>query len=491
MLNLKLVSDARAIVGPAHRGVGSFFGEMLGPASALVFFLVVLPILLFTLPWLISLSATIMFVSLWMMQRQIGIFNLRRITIPAFFYFLYLVVILVPGFFVYTDEVTNGRWRFLFGIESALITVPVGIWIANFVWRYRKAETERFFAADLAPEAMGSAAVRPFLFLLIASYVLVVANIVETPVIPLLYLIRNPGDAVNAALAREDAFKLLDSNLTYVYYVVRGSVFPFLAILAFGRWRSGGGKVWKRLFWISLWSGVFYASLTIEKLPVAAIFALLGLFYYLMKKGKMGRFVSIAAPVGFLSFPLLVVMVAYQGGKDAGIGSALAALGQRIFYSPAEVLFAYFEIFPNIISFQHGASLLKLAHLMGWSTIDIPNTVGLYMGPPGTGQSVSANACFLGNLNADFGLPAVVIGGVVAGFAIQAINIYLLRRPKTNANLAAYAVCMWSFSTLNSSALTTVLLSGGVTFGIVLSWILGRRAKSPPLIGPEAAGAET
>jgi hypothetical protein len=241
VLNLKLVSDARAIVGPAHRGVGSFFGEMLGPASALVFFLVVLPILLFTLPWLISLSATIMFVSLWMMQRQIGIFNLRRITIPAFFYLLYLVVILVPGFFVYTDEVTNGRWRFLFGIESALITVPVGIWIANFVWRYRKAETERFFAADLAPEAMGSAAVRPFLFLLIASYVLVVANIIETPVIPLLYLIRNPGDAVNAALAREDAFKLLDSNLTYAYYVVRGSVFPFLAILAFGRWRSGGG----------------------------------------------------------------------------------------------------------------------------------------------------------------------------------------------------------------------------------------------------------
>jgi hypothetical protein len=464
---------------------------MLGPVSALVFLLVVLPILLFTLPGLVSLSATVIFVSIWMMQRNVGIFNLRRLTIPAFFYWLYLAVIVTPGFFIYAEEVTTGKWRFLFGIESALITMPLGIWIANFAWRYRKSETERFFTADLVPETLGSPAMRPFLFLLIACYVLVVANIIETPEIPLLYLIRNPGDAVNAALVREDAFKLLDSNLTYAYYVVRGSIFPFLAILAFGRWRSGGGKVWKRLFWVSLWSGVFYASLTIEKLPVAAIFALLAIFYYLTKKGKVGRYVTVGAVVAFLSFPLIVVMLAYEGSKDTGVGAALAALGQRIFYSPAEVLFAYFEIFPNIISFQHGASLLKLAHLMGWSTIDIPNTVGLYMGPPGTGQSVSANACFLGNLNADFGLPAVVIGGVIAGFAIQAINIYLLRRPKTNANLAAYAVCMWSFSTLNSSALTTVLLSGGVTFGIVLAWILGTKAKSPSLLDAEAAGAET
>jgi oligosaccharide repeat unit polymerase len=465
-------------LGAPRREVGSFFKEMFPLASVLVFVLIVLPILAFTLPGIVSLSGAVVVLSIWMMEREVGIFNLRRLTIPSFYYWMYFAVILIPGFVVYQDEISPEKWRFLFGIESAMLTVPVGIWLANVTWNFRKKDAVAFYERDLAPETLGYKALKPFLILLFLCFALVVINVLEMPEIPLLYLIRHPGDAVTASLLREDAFKLLNSNFTYAYYVVRGSIFPFLALLSFGRYRSTGETIWKRLFWISLASAVFYAALTIEKLPVAAIFALLTLFYYLMKKGKLSRASVITAAVLFTSFPIMVIALAYEGTKDAGAGSIVSGLLERIFYAPAEVLFAYFEIFPNVISFQHGASLLKLAHLMGWNTIDIPNTVGLYISPPGTAQSVSANACFLGNLNADFGLPAVVIGGVIAGFIMQGINIYLLKKPKTNANLAAYAVCMWSFSVLVSSALTTVLLSGGVFFGIALAWILGTRPKA-------------
>lgn len=100
---------------------------MSGTIFPLLFFLIVLPILAFTLPWLVSVSAFVMVISAWMMQHYVGIFNFRRVTISSFFYVIFIAIIVIPGFVVYQDEISPGRWLFLFGVESALITVPLGI----------------------------------------------------------------------------------------------------------------------------------------------------------------------------------------------------------------------------------------------------------------------------------------------------------------------------------------------------------------------------
>src|ERR1700683_1407254 len=304
-------------LGSGPNDSGLFFRQMSGIIFPFLFFFIVLPILAFTLPLIVSVSALVMVTSFWWMHHLVGAFNFRRVNISTFYYWMYVAVIITPGFFIYHDEISPGKWRFLFGIESALLTVPLGIWITNFIYCFSKRETDRYFLRDVENEDFGRAALKPFLILLVASVVLVLVNLIEIPEIPLLYLIRNPGDFLNAALVREDSFKLLNSNFTYAYYVVRGTIFPFLAVLAYGRYRSGGGRNWKRLFWISLTGAVFYASLTIEKLPVAAIFAFLGLFYYLFKGGRMSRLVTIVGPILFVRFPLLVIMLSYGDTKDA------------------------------------------------------------------------------------------------------------------------------------------------------------------------------
>src|ERR1700761_6563037 len=89
-----------------RREIGSFLKDMMPLALVLVFVLIVLPILAFTLPGIVSLSAAVVFLSLWMMEREVGIFNLRRITIPSFYYWMYFAVILIPGFVVYQDEIS-------------------------------------------------------------------------------------------------------------------------------------------------------------------------------------------------------------------------------------------------------------------------------------------------------------------------------------------------------------------------------------------------
>jgi hypothetical protein len=424
---------------------------------------------------LVVLSILVVAVSLWMMHSVAGVFNLRKLNIASFFYLIYLAVILIPGFFVFADEVTASRMRFLFGIESVLISVPVGIFIANLLFDFRKEEIATYFDAAVTSESP-KAGLTAFLVILGLGVLLIAINIRETPVIPLLYLIRNPGETLTVAAMREDAFKLLNSPLTYVYAVFRGSVFPFLAMVALGRYRLRKEVIWKRLFWVSLACAVGYASLTIEKSPVATIFGLLFLFSYLFKGGRLSKKTTIAFPIIFLAFPALVMLLSYQGSEAGTIASLIQAIGQRIFYGPAQIAYAYFELFPAIIPFQHGASLVKLAHILGWKTLDIPNVVGLYVtGGIGGIDSVSANGCFIGNLNADFGLPAVVIGGVFAGLVMQMATVYFVRRPKSVANIAGYAACMWSFGLLVASPLPTVLLSGGVAFAVLLAWCLGYR----------------
>jgi hypothetical protein len=444
--------------------------------------LVVIPTGLVLLPGLVVLSLLIITLSAWMMQRLIGLFNLKNLTIGAFFYFLYFSVILVPGFFIFAEEVTPSRWRFLWGIESVLLTVPAGIAIANFTLHFHKRQIASFFQRPVEAESLGDRAFRLYGGFLAVALVFVMLNVKETPVIPLFYLLRNPGQFMTVAVLREDSFKLLNSHLTYVYAVLRGSIFPFLILVAYGRHRNQRQKLWGRLFCISLAVGVFYASLTVEKSPVAAIFGLLFLFYYLWEGGKMGRAASILAIVLFLCFPLMVILLAYHGSDSGTLGAAIRAIGIRLFYSPAQIVYAYFEVFPSVVPFQHGASITKLAALFGWHALNIPNAVGMYMNTGSDLDTITANSCFIGNLNADFGLPGVVVGGGLAGFFMQAVSAYFFRRNKTPVSLASLAICMWAFGLLVTSGLPTTLLSGGVLFALILA----RTFQEPSKILPGA-----
>jgi oligosaccharide repeat unit polymerase len=475
---LSKVQSASEPVSPIT--LSSFGREVFLQFSLLVLFFLILPVSLWMLPRLALLSGLLIAASLWMMQRIVGLFNLRQVTIPAFFYFLYIAVILIPGFFIFNDEITPSRWRFLFGIESVVVTVPIGIWFANLFLGFRRQETADYFRRPVALEPLGAPAKRIYIAFLVLGFVLVLMNLWETPAIPLIYLIRNPGDFLTAAILREDSFKILSSHFTYAYYVLRGTVLPFLIMVAFGRYCHQKQELWKRLFLISLFLGVSYASVTIEKSLVATIFGLLGVFYYLFKGGKLGKAAAFLVPLLFLSFPLIVILLSYNGSETGTLQGALKAIGSRIFYSPAQVVYGYFEVFPAVIPFQHGASIVKLAHLMGWKTVDIPNLVGLYMAEGQDLDTITANSCFIGNFNADFGLPGVVLGGVLAGFLMQSVNIYLCRQTKTVVNLAAYAICMWAFGVLVANALSTAMLSGGVAFSLVLRWLFRSRGRVLP-----------
>ena len=289
----------------------------------------------------------------------------------------------------------------------------------------------------------------------------------------------NFGEQVKVALLREESFKFLDSPLLYVFYILRSVIFPLLVILSLGFYLHTGAKLWRNLFVGTLAAALFYCSLSVAKAPVAALIVLIGFLIYYRRGGMISRKVVAVLLIGILFFPLAVVLIAYQG--ESSPLDVFYFIGDRLFYVPSEVVYFYFEVFPGQHQYLYGRSIDKFARLMGWAPFNTPNYVGVYATRPGDLDSVSFNAAFIGDLNADFGMPGVLFGGVIAGLIMQLFHIYAVRLRKTATVVALYSFLAFTFWFLNSTSLTIVLLSDGAMIAVGLAWLFERAGQVPQL----------
>jgi oligosaccharide repeat unit polymerase len=287
-----------------------------------------------------------------------------------------------------------------------------------------------------------------------------VGYLIEAPVIPLLYLLRNPGSALVVAGLREESFKLLESRFLYFYGVTRNVVYPFLVALALGYYLTTRRTSLLVLFLFTAAVGLFFAAASVAKAPVAVIMLVTVLLVYLYRGGQFNWRAVAAGFVAVFVFPVVVVVQSAMGlGFNAG-DVALAIL-RRLFYVPAEVLYNYFVVVPDIVPYLNGRTIGRLQWIIGEEDINIANVVYRYMFP-GRLESGLSNTSFIGYLHADFGLPGVLLGGALAGALLQVCQLWLVRRPKTVVTLAAYAYFLWIAWKINASSLTQILLSGGV-----------------------------
>jgi len=417
-------------------------------------------------------TVLVLFVSCALTGRCFNVFDARRVTIGTFWFVSYLAMIYFPAFFVYSDQEGPYRWRFLIAVQTVLITVPVGWWIANVYFHFKKDDIEKYFRQPIADVISRPRLQRRLRLLLLALAVLTVLYLLEVGTIPLFYLLRNPGEYLQLALLREDSFKLLDSPLKYLYALARGVGYPLLILVSFGAFMQYGKKKWGGIFLVSAVSGIFFASLSLAKTPVAIIFLMLAIFMYLFRGGGLSRKAVAAMLVLVLLFPVGVILGISSEGTT--VAMALNAIGVRMFYGPSEEIYYYFEVFPSHVPYLYGRSIGKLSLLLGVPYFDTPNYVGLYESPDEL-ESTNANAGFIADLNADFGMWGVIFGGVLAGFIMQAIQIYIVRRRKTVISLAVFAFLTLTFWYLNSASLAVVLASNGA----LLALILGRLLEGP------------
>ena len=400
-----------------------------------------------------------------LVSRAAGL-SLRRLTLPAVWYYSYLATTIVPALFLAAGTDTRYVAPFLFAVIVTLFTAPLGMLLVNAATGFRRGEISAFFGSAVERVPPRPSEVAAFIALLAVTLALTAGYLIETPVIPLLYLIRNPGSAAILVGLREESFKLLDSPLVYAYDVVRNVVYPFLIPLALGYYLATRRAAWLALFLVVTTVGVFYAAASIAKAPVAVIALVLMLFVYLDRRGRIGwRTVAVGFAAVFL-FPLAVLFQSLSGLGFSPAQIALALL-RRVFYVPAEVLYNYFVVVPDIVPYLHGRTIGRVQWILGESGINIANYVFRFMFPNRV-ESGLANTSFIGYLHADFGVPGILLGGVIAGALLQSCQVWLTRRPRNMVTLAAYAYLLWVAWKVNSQSLTQIMLSGGVIVILLL-----------------------
>ena len=411
-----------------------------------------------------------------MLQRVVGTpFRSHRVTIRSFWFLSYLVMIFFPAFFVYADHPGPYRGSFLLSVTSALVTVPIGFIIASFCSNFRESQTEAFFRRPLQAVFPPTDAAVKFSILLGAGLILIVLYMRQVETIPIFYLLRHPGEFWILSLLREESFKLLKSSLDYPFFMTRALLFPFLILLSYGYYVWTRRKAWLVAFLIALTSGVFFASLSLAKGPVALIFMLVAFFVYYWRHGSFSYKTLVLFTILVIAFPVFVIVGAGNSDTDLGqtmaLTDPLANILHRLTYVPSDVVYYYHEFFPAHMHYLHGGSIRTLSSLFGLHFVNTYNVVGQYAEPGGI-ESISYNGAFISDMYADFGWAGTLIGGVITGIVMQTFHIYVVRRRKTVCSLVTYSFLVWSFSIpLNSTSLPSILASGGTIPILALLWL--------------------
>ncbi|MGA2587827.1 MAG: O-antigen polymerase [Candidatus Aminicenantales bacterium] len=407
-------------------------------------------------------------ISVPLMRAATGL-SLRRWTIPMVFWWTYVTMIFAPSFFVFANHVHPAKSHYFLSVMSVLLTVPLGVAAMNIMTNFRKNEIKEFWDKPVQGTTAGVSFALVYALILAAAIGLIILYIREVKSIPLFYMIRNPGSYPELLQLREESFKLLNSPFSHAYFVFRGLVFPFLVLFALGNFLISRQRKWLIFFLVSLGFGLFYAALSTAKMPVAAIL-LMSLLFYVFFKGRVKRKFYVTAVILLLVWPVVVIL-SLQFGQGVTTGRALLSIGQRLFYYPTEDIYYYFEYFPYQHDYLHGRSMGKIAWLTGQEYFDTPNTIGRYAHPEFV-ETINMNAGFIGDLNADFGIPGVLAGGILAGLIMQGIQIYLCRRRKTILTMVLFVFITYTFWLLHSMSLPVVLLSNGVVFVFILVWLV-------------------
>lgn len=433
-------------------------------------------------PSLILLSAALtMFISAFLLQREIKVFNLRRLTIPAVFYLTYLLLIFFPAINIFFEQTGSYRYYFIGAVQLTVVVFAVGVLTINRVAKSNAGETEGFFQREVS--AKEPALLRKgFTALWLLSVLLIIIYLLQLKVFPIYFLITGSASTRELELMREASFKLIDSRLVYPLTWVRGTIFPLLIMIAGGSFLVTRNRRWLKWFLLTLVPALLFTAISLEKAPVASLFLMLFFLFYLIRLGR----INLRALLGFigltLAFPVLFFSL-----TSASIVSRLI---DRLFHVPAYVLYYYFEIFPNTTPFLGGRSINKLALLFGEKPFELTNYVYKYVYTgPGSLDTGQANAAFIGDLWANFGPLGVLMGAFAVGVLLQGLHIFLIRKEKNVLNASVYAFMMYAAWLLSSTSVFTILLSNGLILTLVIRALISREKMrySPALVAENEA----
>jgi oligosaccharide repeat unit polymerase len=420
----------------------------------------------------VILSLAIALLGLLLAHISFGVFRLKFLTISKVFYLTYFIIVYIPSIFVYFNVAGKYKVTFLTATTLTLIFFPLGALTINVILGNYKITDRTYYEKPLVSLPIGESYWRhTFSWFLLSSIILVMAYLLVVSKIALLEAILYPHTYLYLAKAREESFKLLKVGgiLKYLFTWLRVLILPYLSLISFLSWYDTRKNFWLWSFFISLIMALFYASLSLAKMPVAWVVLLLAISYYVARQGNVSIKMVILFILSIFIFPVFVVFIVMPWPEiTAGYSLIISGIFRRIFWVPAWVLYHYFEVFPEHIGFLYGRSISLLSLFQGESFFPVSNFVYHYMNPEKVLSYGLANAPFIGNLYADFGLAGVICGSFFIGMLSEFLHNYLTKKSKNPIYVATYAYLIGAFYLMNNTALTVVLNTNGLIWVFVI-----------------------
>lgn len=404
----------------------------------------------------ISLFIIFMF-SVISMQYLTGLLSPSFLSIPNFFFISYLSFLFIPSIIYYYSNAFPFLNLYIFLTTSVLVTVPLGIFLTQKILNFSANDVIGYHRKMLVLDSYEKQIYKITLIIGLIGAVVTILFSFSIGTIPLLYLIKNPGDFVNLSVYRQHAGVESDSIFLLPFYYYRTFIFPFIVLVAFGFFLSTRYTKWRALFFFLLLVAIINSLISMEKSPIVKLIFLLFLFYFFFKNGAVSKRFIVSALSIVISVPfVLVYFITY--GSDTDI---IYSISNRIFYALPYLFYKYVEVSQFFSHPLYGQTIGKVANFFGMEYFNIENYVANYISNNPYISTGNANITFIGNILIDFGVLGVILGGIGVGIILSYFQIRICQKDKTVLNLSSYVVLILTFQLLVHTSLPTILASYG------------------------------
>ncbi len=391
------------------------------------------------LEWLLESSllciSIFIYILLTYKQRLVyGFSGIRIASIPAVIITTFTFFIAIPSIYILMIKEHSNEIPYFYSILLFYFLFPAGLFIGQ---AYRKIDFSRVWCilkGEIVTLKQDKIFYEIIIILFSVSILIFGGYLLRVNEIPLIELIKNPGNSTKFFFMREDALKILQMTKLerYMFFWLRSLFIPFGIIASLYLSSTYHKQKYKILFILFIIFGLIVNTITLEKSPIASIFLSIAAFVFL-KQEKVNLSLIIALIIITISGPILISYFLFIDREDV-FDVILWTYINRLFLTPAEVLFYYFQYFPETHDFLLGRSSQLFSWMHPEGTFPVSNYIAkLWWGMPET--TGSANANYLGNYWSDFGWYGITLSTLFFGLIAHLFQWKILQTTYYQKNL--------------------------------------------------------
>ena len=399
-----------------------------------------------------------------------GFSGIRIASIPSIIITTFTVFIAIPSIYILAINEHPSEIPYFFSIAMFYLLFPAGLFFGN---KYRKIDTPS--VVELLTQTYNKDRFDKYFYEILVilfsiSILIFCGYILRVNEIPLIELIKNPGDSTKFFLMREEALKILEMTKIerYLFHWLRSLFIPFGiigALILNSIYRKKKIKILLILFFIF---GLIVNTITLEKSPIAIIFLSIGVYMFLKREKVTVWLIVILALITFAG-PITITYFIYIDRQDV-FEVIFWGYINRLFIVPATVLFYYFKHFPETHDFLLGRSSQLFSWMHYEGTFPVSNYIAqLWWDDPST--TGSANANYLGNFWSDFGWYGTTISTFIFGIISHLFQWKILETTHYRKNLLyliVMSICVPTFTFgFFSSNITILFFTKGLMLLII------------------------